>query len=131
MNTNGKRRTKVILFGTAFLSFLSCALVVIWVPLWTQLYIYPPPEHVYVEARSPDGTEIARFSVKYQGLSPWLPTDIEPYCYVTIVGVERGDIRLRKTEYHGDIKSTFTELARKYAPWALEQIASQEWGSSQ
>jgi hypothetical protein len=126
-----KRWTKVILFGAAFLSFVSCAVVVIWVPLWTQLYTYPPPEHVYVEVLSPDGSQIARFSVKYQGLSPWFPTDIEPYCYVTIVGTERAGILLRKTEHHGDIKSTFTELARKHAPWALEQIASQEWGSSQ
>ncbi len=128
---NSKRLTKVILLGSAFLSFLSCVIVLVWVPLWTQLYTYPPPEHVYVEALSPDGSQIARFSVKYQGLSPWFPTDIEPYCYVTIVDAERAGILLRKTEYHGDIKSTFTELARKYAPWAVEQIASQEWGSSQ
>ena len=53
------------------------------------------------------------------------------YCYVTIVDARRGGFLLRKTEYHGDIRCTFIELARKHAPWALEQIASREWGSSQ
>jgi len=86
---NSKKLTKVILFSAAF---LACAMILIWILLWVQLLTHFPPEHVYVEALSPDGSKIARFSVKYQGIHPWFPTDIEPYCYVTIVDTERGGI---------------------------------------
>lgn len=125
---NSKKLTKVILFSAGF---LSCAMILIWIQLWIQLFTVFPPEHVYIDAPSPEGSKTARFSVKYQGIHPWLPLDIEPYCYVTIVDAKRGGILLRETEYHGDIKSAFTELAKKYAPWAVEQIVSQKLGSSQ
>jgi hypothetical protein len=86
------------------------------------------PEHVYVAEVSPDGRKIALFSVKYQGLTPWLPTDVEPYCYVTIVDTKRGTVLLRETEYHGDVNNSFTELAKNHAPWAIEAINSSAWG---
>jgi len=124
---NGSRFTKAILrVATALLGVL----VVGWALLWIQLSVHFPAEHVYFEELSPDGGKIARFSVKYQGLHPWLPVDIEPHCYVTVVDAEWGAVWVRETEYHGGTKATFAELARKYAPWALEGIAIRGPGSS-
>lgn len=125
---DSRRVRRFIPFGAVS---LFCLAVLIWIQLWIRLSVRFPPEHVYVDELSPDGGKIARFSVKYQGIRPWLPIDMEPYCYVTIVDARRGAVLLRETEYHGDIKGTFTELARKYAPWAVEQILSLELGSSQ
>lgn len=74
---NSQKLTKGILLSSVFLSVLSCAIALIWASFWIQLLTHFPPEHVYVEAFSPDGDKIARFSVKYQGTHPWLPADIE------------------------------------------------------
>ncbi len=82
------------------------------------------PEHVYYKVLSPDKKMIALFSIKYQGVISWLPSDIEPYCYLTIVDSEHGRIRMRKTEYHGTMEGNFIGMAQKYAPWAAEEIAS-------
>jgi hypothetical protein len=55
---------------------------------------------------------------------------IEPYCYGTVVGTGHGEVLLRETECHGTIKNTFAELAKRYAPWAADRIASFKWEMS-
>jgi hypothetical protein len=123
---NGSQFTKAVLrVGSALLGVL----VVGWALLWVQLSVRFPAEHVYFEQLSPDAGKTARFSVKYQGLHPWLPVDIEPHCYVTVVDAEWGAVLVRVTEYHGDTEATFAELARKYAPWAVEGVVSRDLGS--
>jgi hypothetical protein len=124
---NGRTGLRVLLLGLASLSGL---VVLLWGLLWVQLLTRFPPEHVYVSAASPDGTRIAHFSVKYQGTHPWIPTDIEPHRYVTVVGTRHGEILVRETEHHGTVKDTFAELASKHAPWAVEPVASLEWEPS-
>lgn len=123
---NSKKLIKIILFST---TLLSCAIILIWFQLWISFSTHWPPEHVYIETLSPDGNKLALFSVKYQGIHPWIPTDIEPAKYVTIVDSKTGRILLRKTEHHRDIKNSFVELAKQHAPWAVEQISSQTWST--
>ena len=124
---NGSQYTKAVLrVATALLGML----VVGWALLWVQLSVRFPAEHVYFEQVSPDAGKIARFSVKYQGIHPWLPVDIEPHCYVTVVDAERGAVLVRETEYHGETEASFAELARKYAPWALEGVVTWDPESS-
>ena len=122
---HGNRLAMIAALGALLVSLATCLCMVVWILQWTQLVTLFPPEHVYVEVPSPDGSKIARFSVRHQGLQPWFPSDIEPYCYLTIVDGEVGALLLRKTEHYGDNWTTFTELARKYAPWAVEEVASQ------
>lgn len=105
------------LFGAAF---------VFWILLWIQFLTYFPPEQVYIASVSPDGKKTARFSVKCEGISRWLPSDIEPQYYVTIVDTAYGRILLRKSEFHGDLERSFLELAKKHAPWAVTKLASAE-----
>jgi len=124
---NGSRFTKAILGAAAV---LLGVLVVGWALLWVQLSVGFPAEHVYFEELSQDRSKMARFSVKYQGIRPWLPVDIEPHCYVTVIDAEWGAVLVRETEYHGDTQATFVELARKYAPWAVEGVVSRHQGSS-
>lgn len=117
---------------TILLSFASLlgVLILLWGLLWVQLLVRFPPEYVYLSATSPDGSEIAHFSVRYQGIHPWFPTDIEPHSYVTVVGTGHGEILVRETENHGAIKNTFAELAKKHAPWAVDSVVSLEWETS-
>jgi hypothetical protein len=124
---NSRIAIRVLLLS---LASLFGVVILLWGSLWVQLLAHFPPEHVYLSATSPDGTEIAHFSVKYQGIHPWFPTDIEPYRYVTVVGTKHGEILVRETEYHGTIKNTFAELAKKHAPWAVDPIMSLEWEMS-
>jgi hypothetical protein len=53
---------------------------------------------------------------------PWLPSDIGPHYYITIVDRYHARILLRKCEYHGDLNASFCELAKKHAPWAVTQF---------
>ena len=100
-----------------------CVLVLtLWVSGWIQLFMCFPAEQVYVSSVSPDGSKVAQFSVKYQGIHLCIPNDIEPYYYLTIIEREHARILLRKTEYHGDVAKSFSELAKKYAPWAVTQL---------
>ena len=101
---------------------------IFWAALWFNHLNVFPPEHVYVSVESPDGSKVANFSIKYQGvLSPWIPTDIEPAAYITVIDTRHGSIVERHTEYHSSIKKSFSELAKEYAPWALEEIDSLKW----
>ena len=106
------------------LASLFAAAFVLWGLLWIQFLTCFPPEHPYVASASPDGKKTARFSVKYEGITRWLPSDIEPHYYVTIVDTAYGRILLRKSEYHGDLNGSFAELAKKHAPWAVTQLDS-------
>ena len=99
---------------------------VLWISAWIQFFTRVPSEQVYVTSVSPDGSRIARFSVKYQGIYTWLPSDIEPHYYVSIVEREHARILLRRSEYHGDLAASFSELAKKHAPWAVAQLTSFE-----
>jgi len=109
--------------SVAVASLLGVAFV-LWILLWIQLLRDFPPEHVHLAAVSPDGSKAARFSVKYEGITRWLPSDIEPHYYLTIVDTAYARILLRKSEYHGDLNRSFSELAKKHAPWALTQMDS-------
>ncbi len=100
------------------------ATFVVWVVLWVQLFTCFPAEHVYVTSFSPDGKKVARFSVQYEGIGRWIPDDIEPQYYVTIVDTTYGRVLLRKKEFHGTVKASFSELAGKYAPWAVTELDS-------
>lgn len=124
---NSRIAIRVLLLS---LASLFSAVILLWGFLWAQLLVHYPPEHVYLSATSPDGTEIAHFSLKYQGIHSWFPIDIEPYCYVTVVGTKHGEILVRETEYHGTIKNTFAELAIKFVPWAVDPIIHLEWETS-
>jgi hypothetical protein len=105
-----------------------CGLVAVsWTALWFNHFNEFPPEHVYVSVESPDGSQVANFSIKYQGISPWIPTDIEPAAYITVIETRHGSIVERHTEYRSSIKKSFSELAKEYAPWALEEIDSLKW----
>jgi hypothetical protein len=46
---------------------------------------------------------------------------------ITVIETQHGSIVERQTEYHGSIKNSFSELAKEYAPWALEEIDSLKW----
>ena len=116
-----------LLMGLATLFGL---LVLLWGLMWVQLLVVFPPEHVYQSAESPDGTQIALFSIKYQGVQPWVPTDIEPHAYITVLETRHGSTVLRETEYHGTVKDSFAELARQHAPWATDQVMSLKWPTS-
>jgi len=98
----------------------------VWILLWIQLLACFPPEVVYGAAVSPDGGQTARFSVKYEGIYLWLPLDIEPHYYITIVDTVHGWIVLRKSGFCGALKPSFSELARKHAPWAAAQLDAPE-----
>jgi len=120
------RKKIVVLLSILVVLVIFCA-ALLWIQLWIQLNTLWPPEQVYVAEVSPDGREIALFSVKYQGLTPWVPTDIEPHCYVTLVDTQRGTVLLRETDYRGDVKSSFVALAKNHAPWAVQAIDSRIW----
>jgi hypothetical protein len=116
--------TKIILFGA---TVLICSVFVMWVLLWIQLFVVFPPEHVYLSAESPNGRQVALFSIKYQGIHPWLPSDIEPHAYITVIETRHGSKLVRQEAYHGTVKNSFMELARQYAPWATDQVMSLKW----
>jgi hypothetical protein len=123
-------RSKVFRVALMSLATLVGLLVLLWGLLWVQLLVVFPPEHVYLSAESPDGTQIALFSIKYQGIHPWFPTDIEPRAYITVVETRHGSTVLRETECHGTVKNSFAELARQHAPWATDQVMSLKWATS-
>lgn len=104
-----------VLLGTAF---------VFWGLLWIQLFACYPSEQVHITAVSPDGSKTARFSVKWEGICRWLPYDVEPQYYITVVETAHSWILVRRSEFHEDVKTSFSELARKHAPWAVAQLAS-------
>lgn len=120
------RTTLLLLSGLVILVALAC--VIVSLLQWNERDVQYPPEHVYIDSVSPDGSRIALFSIKYQATFLGL-TDVEPHSYITIVGTEHGEVLLRETEYHGKTKDDFAELAKKYAPWAVEQVTSGTWGN--
>ena len=103
--------------------------VLLSITAWVQNQRYFPPEQVYVKAVSPDGESLALFSIRYESVSRWHP-DYEPRAYVTVIETEHGSIRLRETASHGSVKESFVELAREYAPWAVERVTDLAWESS-
>jgi hypothetical protein len=107
-----------------FVSSLVGAAFVLWVTLWIQLFACFPSECVYVASISPEGSKRAAFSVRYEGLYGWLPYDIEPRYYLTVTDTAHGWILLRKSAYGGDLPTSFSELSKKHAPWALTKLAS-------
>jgi hypothetical protein len=82
-----------------------------------------PPEQVYYQVPSQDGKWIALFSVKHQGIISWIPEDIEPHYYLTLVDRKYGRVCIRKSVFRGDMKASFAELARQDAPWATPQLS--------
>ena len=121
--------SKVFRIVLISLAALLGLFVLMWSFLWVQLLVVFPPEHVYQSTESPDGTQIALFSIKYQGIHPWFPSDIEPYAYITIIETRHGSMLLRKTEHYGVVKNSFVQLARQYAPWATDQVRSLKWAT--
>jgi hypothetical protein len=114
-------KTTLVLL-TAFAIAIVFACVILTLVQWNELDVQFPPEHVYIDSVSPDGSRIALFSVKFQATFLGL-TDVEPHSYITIIGTGHGEVLVRKTEYHGQLRTDFIELAKKYAPWAVEQVA--------
>jgi hypothetical protein len=121
--------TKALRMGGLTILVLAVVSLLIWGFLWIQLFVRFPPEHIYLSIESPDSSRIALFSVKYQGFSPWVPVDIEPNAYITVIETQHGSKLLRETEYHGTVKNSFGELARQYAPWATDQVTSLKWAT--
>ena len=118
--------TLVLLSSLVILVVFAC--VILTLLQWHELDVQYPAEHVYIDSVSPDGSRIALFSVKFQATFLGL-TDVEPHSYITIIGTEHGEVLLRETEYHGNLRDDFVVLAKKYAPWAVEQVASGIGGS--
>ena len=92
--------------------------------LWIQLFACFPSEQVYVAVPSPDSSKTARFSVKWEGIHRLLLYDIEPRYYVTVVENTHSWILVRESGFHGDLKTSFLELAKKRAPWAITALAA-------
>jgi hypothetical protein len=107
----------------ALASLLGAAFV-LWGLLWIQLFACFPSEQVQVTSVSPDGSKTARFSVKWEGIHRWLPYDIEPQYYLTVTENTHSRILVRQSAYQGDMKTSFSELASKHAPWAITDLAS-------
>lgn len=120
--------TKFIVSFLSIIAILSVlGAVVLYALLWIEFHEQWPPEHVYAQVVAPDGASVALFSVRYRGLRPWFPVDVEPHAYVTIVDTRHGAVLVRATEYHGELRQSFAELARKHAPWAGEAVATGPW----
>jgi len=115
-----KLRKKVLVCVAGMLGMVF----VLWIVLWVQLFACFPSEQVCVTSVSPDGSKTARFSVKWEGICRWLPYDIEPQYYLTVVENSHSWILLRRSEYHGDLKTSFSELGKKHAPWTVTELAS-------
>ena len=122
-------RKTILWIGVATVLGIVGACVLLSINACVQNQRYFPPEQVYVKAVSPDGERLALFSIRYQSVSRWIP-DYEPHAYVTVIETEHGSILQRETEYYGSIKTSFLELARKHAPWAVESVTDLEWASS-
>ena len=97
---------------------------VFWGLLWIQLFVCFPSEQVRITSISPDGSKTASFSVKWEGICRWLPYDIEPQYYLTVTENTHNWILVRQSEYHGNMKTSFSELASKHAPWAITNLAA-------
>jgi hypothetical protein len=109
--------TVLIVVGvTAVISFSS---------VWLRYRLLYGSEQRLAQVNSPDGEQIAYFSVKYEGPYPWWPANPQPHFYITVVETASGEMLLRETDYDWprakffhSADSSFTNLARAYAPWA-------------
>ena len=121
-------RKTILWIGVAAVLGMVGTSVLLSINVWLQNQPYFPPEQVYVKAVSLDGERLALFSIRYQSVSRWIP-DYEPHAYVTVIETEHGGILVRETEYYGSIMTSFVELAKEYAPWAVEAVTDLEWES--
>jgi hypothetical protein len=81
-----------------------------------------PPEQTFLQSTSPDGTTLARFSVKHQSICRWL-SDIEPHYYLTTIDLESGRMKHRSEKFLSfNMRENFLALAREQAPWCVAQI---------
>lgn len=84
-----------------------------------------PEEQVYLQFTAPDGSKLARFSVRYESIFRWL-SDFEPHYYVTVINLENG----RGRRYDPDpfisfnMRENFLSLAKMHAPWCADAIES-------
>lgn len=82
-----------------------------------------PPEQAYLHFTSTDGSLGALFSVKYQSLR-WVP-DVKPHYYLTLVDLKTGQVKKRAEEFISfNMRENFLALARRHAPWCINQIES-------
>lgn len=113
------------LLGVGLL-MIGTAAVLQFATVWLEYHLLYPPEHQFVQTASPDGEQIAVFSVKYEGIYSWWPANPKPHFYITVTDAASGKLILRETDYDWpptgaytrSTGNSFTRLARVYAPWA-------------
>lgn len=114
---------------------VSLAVVVIAVSqftaVWLAYRVLYGPEQQLVQLTSPDGEQVAHFSVKYEGAVPWWPAHPQPHFYITVTDADSGKLLLRETDFewpgsksYRSTTDSFTRLARVYAPWAEQHFQS-------
>ena len=100
--------------------------------VWLEFRLLYPSEQQLVRANSPDGEQVAYFSVKYEDLHPWWPANPTPHFYITVRDAKSGEILLRETDFdwpktkpYRSTGDSFNNLARTYAPWAESRFQSE------
>ncbi|MCP4417094.1 MAG: hypothetical protein GY805_10755 [Chloroflexi bacterium] len=93
--------------------------------IWLEYKLMYPSENQLVQVNSPDGEQIACFSVKYEGNHSWWPDNPKPHFYITVVEPESGKVLLRETDFdwpetqpYRSTDDSFASLAQTYATWA-------------
>jgi len=97
-----------------------------YIQSWIWVKSCWPSEQVHLKLISPEGDKIAVFSIRYQTVHPLIPSDVEPYEYLTILDAKTGQVLLRKTECEPSFVDSFKLLSNKFAPWAESQIELSE-----
>ena len=100
------------------------AATVFYVKSWINVKRYYPPEQVHFRVASPEGDKVALFSIRYQTIHPLIPSDVEPYAYLTVLDAKTGRVVLRKTKYEPSFQYAFEMLSKSHAPWATDKIES-------
>ena len=118
---------KRLLLGVGLL--ILVAAVFQYASLWLEYKLLYGPEQRLAKVISPDGTQIAHFSVKYEGPTPWWPANPKPHFYITVLDTKSGKELLRETDYdwpqskpYRSSFGSFNNLAHTFAPWAETRI---------
>jgi len=92
---------------------------------WLAFHLGYPSEQQMAQVHSPDGGQVAIFSVKYEGRYSWWPANPKPHFYITVQHITNNKVLYRETDFDWPITKSyysatdsFTNLAKRYAPWA-------------